>query len=80
MSLLFTPEERYCPYGHYSSGAASFARISAVQTLWSVSPKAAIEPSAIKLKDGRKASHAGMSMATGVTRHCRVTDRAADVG
>jgi hypothetical protein len=42
--------------------------------------KAASELGAIKLKDDSNAGHAGMSMATGVTRHCRVTDRPADVG
>jgi len=42
-------------------------------------PKAAVELSAIKLRDGN-ASHAGMSMATGVTRHRRVTDHPANVG
>ncbi|WP_126925087.1 hypothetical protein [Rhizobium vallis] len=59
--------------------AALHLHFSRSDTMVSV-PKAAIELSAIKLKDGSNASHAGLSMATGVTRHCRVTDRAADVG
>jgi hypothetical protein len=42
--------------------------------------KAASKLSAIKLKDDSNVGYAGMSMATGVTQHCRVTDRTADVG